>query len=92
MLRWKLFPLKDGGHDWFLATINTQYRLKHFFWVTFIDDQSEYRVKFYPTNYEKDWCFVKRKPWEELPADEPAAEEEEEELPADEPAADEPYP
>ena len=71
----KLFPLKDGEHDWFLATINTRHQLKHFFWVTFVDDQSEYRVKFYPTNYEKDWYFVKRKSWEELPADEPAADE-----------------
>ena len=29
--------------------------------MTFIDDQSEYRVKFYPNTYNKDWCFVRKK-------------------------------
>ena len=58
----KLFPLKDGGLDWFLATINTQLRLKNFFWVTFVEDGAEYRIKFFPTKYNVDWIFLRRRP------------------------------
>ena len=58
----KLFPLKDGGLDWFLATINTELRLKNFFWVTFVEDGAEYRIKFFPTKYNVDWIFLRRRP------------------------------
>jgi hypothetical protein len=58
----KLFPLKeDDKHDWFLGKINTNLKLKHFFWVTFVDDLAEYRIHFYPKKYNQDWCFVRAK-------------------------------
>ena len=47
----KLFPLEDGTHEWFLATIITKFKLKQFFWVSFVEDESEYRIKFFPYRY-----------------------------------------
>ena len=47
----KLFPLEDGTHEWFLATIVTKFKLKQFFWVSFVEDESEYRIKFFPYRY-----------------------------------------
>jgi hypothetical protein len=57
----KLFPLKDGKYDWFLATINTKLKLKYFFWVKFVEDLTEYRIHFYPRKYDQEWCFVRAK-------------------------------
>ena len=85
----KLFPLQDGTHAWFLATINTKFRLKHFFWVCFVEDESEYRIKFYPYRYKTEWVLVRSKI--SPAADEPAADEPDADEPAvHEPVADEP--
>ena len=67
----KLFPLKDDKPEWFLGGINVNFHLKHFFWVTFVEDESEYRIPFYPKKYNKEWCFVRANK-APLHADEPS--------------------
>jgi len=58
----KLFPVQDGGSDWYLANINRDLVRKSFFWATFVDDLAEYRIPFFPKQYGKEWAFVKQKP------------------------------
>jgi hypothetical protein len=45
---------------WFLAEINRVITRKTFFWATFVEDQQEYRIPFYPKQYGKEWAYVRK--------------------------------